>query len=700
MNGMWNHQSKNKFTLRFFILSIFILFTIILVIVLRTVTHDRFEKSMLSLAFNVMEQVSTRGFTLLMNRMRNMEIIDKASANLIKLNVVDRNNLEETADYATHLMTQHQGVFSAIESVYFADQNGNYIFSKKNDDETITTEIVNKQTMPPLHILMNFDNNGIFMNKNISNQVPFNAQNTTWFQLAKKIKEPTWLNVYHYQNNSFWGISVVTPVYNQNKDWVGALSVNIRLDYLRRLIETIKLSPHGSLFIVENTGKLITFPNLVQYNAKALQNIKNFPAHPEVQQSFLEYQKSGKNNFIFELNGNTYLAIYHSLYTFNGNQWFIGAVAPMTDFVGEALSVHFNTMVIAFSIFIIGLMILSFLITFVTKPLKEISREIEKIKDFKLDDSIPQETIIKEIQEIDDELIAMKKSLRSFQKYVPSTLVRQLIETGEVARLGGTKKTLAVLFSDIEKFTTIAEHMPPDLLTQQISQYFDELTKIILLENGTIDKYIGDAIMAFWGAPQAIENPCEYAAIAALLCLQCSNTLNLQWKKEGKPLFLTRMGIHIGDAIVGNLGSSERLNYTAIGDTINIANRLVSINKLYGTQIIVSRQAYEILKNHFIMRKIDLVILKGRVESNYIYELLGFDKKSLSFDIDHYTHVFDRAFQYYQQRKWDEAIGLFSECLKIYPEDTVAIVFMNRITQFKMNPPATSWNGEWNIIEK
>ncbi|HEX2549358.1 MAG TPA: hypothetical protein VHM20_05990, partial [Gammaproteobacteria bacterium] len=121
---MWNHQSKNKFTLRFFILSIFILFTIILVIVLRTVTHDRFEKSMLSLAFNVMEQVSTRGFTLLMNRMRNMEIIDKASANLIKLNVVDRNNLEETADYATHLMTQHQGVFSAIESVYFADQNG------------------------------------------------------------------------------------------------------------------------------------------------------------------------------------------------------------------------------------------------------------------------------------------------------------------------------------------------------------------------------------------------------------------------------------------------------------------------------------------------------------------------------------------------------------------------------------------------
>jgi adenylate cyclase len=308
--------------------------------------------------------------------------------------------------------------------------------------------------------------------------------------------------------------------------------------------------------------------------------------------------------------------------------------------------------------------------------------------------------MIREIQEIDDQLIAMKKSLRSFQKYVPSTLVRQLIETREVAHLGGSKKTLAVLFSDIEKFTTIAEKMSPDLLTHQISQYFDELTKVIINENGTIDKYIGDAIMAFWGAPQSIDNPCECAATAALLCIKRSNELNQQWQKEKKPVFMTRMGIHLGDAIVGNLGSSERLNYTAIGDTINIANRLVQMNKIYGTQIIVTQKVYEVLKNHFIMRKIDLATLKGRAESHDIYELMSFDKKTLSFDIDQYTDIFDRAFQYYQQRKWDEALALFSECLKVYPEDTVAIVFMNRITQFKINPPTATWNGEWNIIEK
>lgn len=697
---MWNKNLRNKLSLRFFILSIFIAFTIVLVIILRAITHERFEKSMLSLSFNVMEQVASRGFTLLMNRMRNMEIIDKASANLIKLNVVNRNNLEEIADYSTHLMTQHLGIFSAIESIYYADINGNYIFSKKEDDNKILTEIINKTNTPPSHILLNFDKNGTLISESTSNQFSYIPQTSEWFTLAKNIKEPTWLNVYRYQENNYWGISVVTPVYDQMNAFIGAVSVNIRLDYLRRLIETIKLSPNGFVFIVENTGRLITFPDLVQYNTNNLQNIKNFPAHPEIQQSFLEFKKSGKDKNIFTFNGSTYLAIYHPLYSFNGNQWFISAVAPMNDFVGEALSVHFNTMLIAFSIFIAGLILLSFFITIVTKPLKEISIEIEKIKDFKLDDSIPQETIIKEIQDIDDEIIAMKKSLRSFQKYVPSSLVRQLIETGEVARLGGSKKTLAVLFSDIEKFTTIAEKMTPDLLTQQISQYFDELTQIILSDNGTIDKYIGDAIMAFWGAPQSIDNPCFYAATAALSCVKRSNELNQQWKKEGKPVFITRIGMHIGDAIVGNLGSSERLNYTAIGDTINIANRLVGINKIYGTQIIISRLVYETLKNDFVMRKIDLVTLKGRVESNYIYELLSHNKKGLSFDFDHYIHVFDRAFQYYQHRKWDQALGLFSECLKIFPEDTVAIVFMQRITQFQKNPPKPSWNGEWNIIEK
>lgn len=691
---------KNKISIRVFILTIFVSLTLILVVVLRAITHDRFEKSMLTLSFNVMEEVATRGFTLMMNRMRNMEIIDKASANLIKLNVVSPDNLEEISDYATHLMTQNTGIFSAIESFYYANLNGSYVFSKKDDDETITTEIVNLKNILPLHIIFHYNKAGTLLNKQFSNEFTYSPLTSAWYQLAKKIEEPKWLDVYHYHQDAFWGISVVSPVFNPTHTWIGAVSVNIRLDYLRRLLETIRVSQNGFLFIVRNTGEIIAFPKLMQYNAKELLNIKNFTDHPEIQKSFFEYQKLEKDNFTFTQNGNTYLAIYHPLYSFDGSQWLIGAVAPADDFVGEALTVHFNTMVIAFSIFIIGIMIMSALITFVTRPLKDISIEIEKIRDFKLDDSKPKETIIKEIYEIDEELSAMKKSLRSFQKYVPGTLVRQLIETGEVARLGGSKKTLAVLFSDVEKFTTIAEKMSPDDLTHHISTYFDELSNIISQQNGTIDKYIGDAIMSFWGAPLSIHDPCIHAANAALACIQRSNELNEQWKKEGKPIFITRMGLHLGDAIVGNIGSTERLNYTAIGDTVNIASRLVGINKIYGTQIIVSSKVYDLLKKDFILRKIDLVTVKGRVESGYIYELMAHNKNDLTFDWERYQQFFEEGFTYYQHRHWDAALQKFSECLKVYPEDTVAIVLMDRITKFKENPPQSNWQGDFTIVEK
>src|SRR5262249_16466960 len=159
-----------------------------------------------------------------------------------------------------------------------------------------------------------------------------------------------------------------------------------------------------------------------------------------------------------------------------------------------------------------------------------------------------------EISYIATALYLMKKGLRSFQKYVPAVLVRQLIESGEDARIGGIKKPIAILFSDIMNFTSITEKTNPELLTQYLCEYFDELSRIILFQRGTIDKYIGDAIMAFWGAPMPEEEPCQKAAKAALLCFKRLNELNLKWESEGRPVFNTRVGIHLGDAIVGNLG--------------------------------------------------------------------------------------------------------------------------------------------------
>ena len=243
-------------------------------------------------------------------------------------------------------------------------------------------------------------------------------------------------------------------------------------------------------------------------------------------------------------------------------------------------------------IFIIGVCLILFWVARIVTPIKKLVKETEKIRTFNLEGSDRVHSHIKEVIEVSDAIFSMKMGLRSFQKYVPASLVRQLIMAGEDVRIGGKKEELAIFFSDIKDFTAIAEKTESNQLMKQICDYLDTFSHVIIQDNGTIDKFIGDAIMAFWGAPTAVKHPCEHAAHAALQCMRELQILNQKWEAEKKPGFYTRMGLHYGIAIVGNLGSSERLNYTALGDAVNIASRLVSANKLYGTSILVSESFY------------------------------------------------------------------------------------------------------------
>lgn len=375
-------------------------------------------------------------------------------------------------------------------------------------------------------------------------------------------------------------------------------------------------------------------------------------------------------------------------------------LAPDTDFIGTLRKDNLIIAMLGLFILAVGIYIVLKLVSWIVEPLNKIAKETEKIKLFNLEDSPPIRSRIKEVMRIADAISSMKKGLLSFQKYVPATLVRQLIQEGVDAKIGGSKKQLVILFSDIKDFTTLSEHMDPNELMILVCEYFDALSNIIVAQRGTIDKYIGDSIMAFWGAPLDEAFPCEQAAKAALACKTKSDQLNAVWGQNNKPILFTRIGLHLGDAIVGNLGSTERLNYTAIGDSINIASRLEAINKLYGTQIIVSDPVYSIIKDKFILRMIDCVILKGKTEASYLYELIAEDITDVSFDIQSYSDLFTSAFSHYQKKQWDEAIYLFNASINIYPADTIAPLFIQRCEHFKINPPEGSWKGAWQILEK
>ena len=224
-----------------------------------------------------------------------------------------------------------------------------------------------------------------------------------------------------------------------------------------------------------------------------------------------------------------------------------------------------------------------------------------------------------------------KKVIKTiFSYYVHPSVVNQLISNPHLVRLGGEKREMTVLFTDLWNFTTISEAYPPEFIFNLLNEYFEVMTKIVFKYGGTLDKYIGDALVAFWGAPIHYEDHALRACLCALKMQFELEKLRMRWEMEGKPLLYMRIGINTGEMIVGNLGGYGRFNYTVIGDSVNLGARLESINKEFGTNIIISEYTYEKVKDFFSVREIGSITVKGKTKAVKIYELidvLTLDKK-------------------------------------------------------------------------
>jgi adenylate cyclase len=293
----------------------------------------------------------------------------------------------------------------------------------------------------------------------------------------------------------------------------------------------------------------------------------------------------------------------------------------------------------------------------------------------------------------------MKNGLRSFRKYVPADLVAELITLRKEAVLGAEKREATVFFSDIEDFTAISERLTPEALAEHLAVYFEGMTKIILRNRGTVDKYIGDAIMAFWGAPTAAP---EHALLACRCALQCRSFLNAlagEAARSGAPVFRTRMGINSGELIVGNMGYEERMNYTVIGDHVNLASRLEGLNKYYGTQIIISQYTYAEVKGAVEARMIDVVAVKGRKQGVILYELVS-EKDDLEKGEKSFIDLFNEGMVCYLERRWSEAIRMFQETSRKNPLDKPSQMLLERCRAYASDPPPGDWNGVVKLTQK
>ena len=258
-----------------------------------------------------------------------------------------------------------------------------------------------------------------------------------------------------------------------------------------------------------------------------------------------------------------------------------------------------------------------------SRSLKGITAQAVKLQTLAAPDTPSVASRIKEIHELGDAMELARRAIWSFAHFVPKEIVRGLIDNSISTELGGDREEITVVFTDVRDFTAIAESVDPDILMHQTSRYFSVLTEAFLAEDGTVDKFIGDAVMVFWNAPNPQSDHVERACRAVLAGRAACEKLNAQFETEGLKPFFTRFGIHVGEAVVGNLGSTERMNYTALGNTVNLAARLEGLNKQFGTNILVSEGVYLRARHCFQFRALELVMAKGMTKKTLVFELVG-----------------------------------------------------------------------------
>ena len=293
-----------------------------------------------------------------------------------------------------------------------------------------------------------------------------------------------------------------------------------------------------------------------------------------------------------------------------------------------------------------------------------------------------------------------RRQLRAaFDKYMAAEVVDEIMRNPEAIRLGGEKKELSVLFSDVAGFTSISEKLDPETLVELLNKYLSAMTDVILRHRGNVNKYLGDGIMAIFGAPRGDPNHASLACFAALDSQSELAKRREQWKAEGQPEISARIGINSGWLVVGNMGSQARMEYTVMGDTVNLASRLEGANKFYDTLILLGPRTYELAARDIEAREVDLMRVKGKKEPVVVFELLA-RKGHLSAEQHRVIETYLEGLEAYKRRDFKTAAAQFEAALALDPRDGPSRVYLERAKEYLVAPPPADWDGVYELKSK
>jgi adenylate cyclase len=411
-------------------------------------------------------------------------------------------------------------------------------------------------------------------------------------------------------------------------------------------------------------------------------------------------RKPGDDNIFWFTSGEEIWWAGSQIFQLGDNSMRVVVLAPENDFLAGVIEQRNVLLAITACALLAAFLLALMLARRYSTPLAALAAQAERIQRLDVTKPAGIETNIREVEQLASSQERMRHALDSFSRYVPLEVVRELMKRDEAANIGGARRNITVLFTDIQGFTTIAEGLEPEVLTQHMSEYFREMLGTIQGDGfGEVTQLTGDGFVAFWGAPIDCPRHAAQAAETVLACRSRLAEMNAQWRSLGTPELPTRFGIASGPVVVGNVGSPERLVYTAVGDTINLASRLEGMNRFYGTWVLASEETRRAAGDSLAWRRVDRVRAKGKLDAIELYELLGRSGEVSAQRLE-FAARYEAALDQFRTRDFAAATAALEALAQQFPNDRSVARLLELIRELGTKPLPDDWDGTTNFLVK
>ncbi len=576
--------------------------------------------------------------------------------------------------------------------------DGGFVGAQKQGERAIDLVAVERGAAPVLHV-DHYDAtaDGVALRGRETAPSDYDARQEDWFRDAVEERGPVWTRLPHLPNSERNAIATSTPLFVDD-GLAGVVDIAIEVDRLSRFLTGMRIGRTGSAAILDPTGYVVASPDadtIRLQEGSETPTIDALAARDPMFRIAADYlTRAGlgvtdiDRPLQMKVAGATGRDYFIALTPLGFQGWVLATIIPADDFLAR---IDRNSRLLVIMLVILTLVIGTTATLaahrLIGQKLVRIAGQLRHVESFELERIQPIPSALRELDDFSTALMQMARGLASFRKYIPADLVRTLVAQGVEAKPGGTRRVLTILFTDLAGFTSLSERLKEDIVPL-LSRYLEETSAAIVAQGGTIDKFIGDAVMAFWGAPMADPDHAADACAAALGALR-------RLAASGTGLHM-RIGINTGMVLVGNIGSSDRLSYTAIGDSVNIASWLEAVNKRYGTDILIGEATREAAGDAILVRRLDRIAVYGRDGGTVVYELLGLAGETLPAWVEPY----EAGLAAYEARGWEAAIRCFETAIARRGGDRPSEIMIARCHALLAEPPGADWQPLDALHEK